>query len=96
MMLDAQVLGAPLLDHRGLDLDAAGRVTYLLEQRFRYDYDAPVKSLRQRLVVIPPARHASGCTISSAPARSISRKPCRPKSFSPAASGTPWRERSVT
>ena len=59
MMLDSQLLGAPMLDHRGLDLDAAGRVTYIIEQSFRYDYDAPVKSLRQRLVVVPPARH--GC-----------------------------------
>jgi transglutaminase-like putative cysteine protease len=50
-------LAAPLLDHRGLDLDAAGRITYILEQSFRYDYDAPVESLRQRLVVVPPARH---------------------------------------
>jgi transglutaminase-like putative cysteine protease len=50
-------LAAPLLDHRGLDLDAAGRITYLLEQSFRYDYDAPVESLRQRLVVVPPSRH---------------------------------------
>jgi transglutaminase-like putative cysteine protease len=57
MMLDSQVLQAPLLDHRELDLDAAGRVTYIIEQRFRYDYDAPVKSLRQRLVMIPPPRH---------------------------------------
>jgi transglutaminase-like putative cysteine protease len=56
-MLDAQVLQTPLLDHRVLDLDAARRVTYIIEQSFRYDYDAPVKSLRQRLVVIPPARH---------------------------------------
>jgi transglutaminase-like putative cysteine protease len=59
MMLDSQSLAAPLLDHRGMDLDAAGRVTYILEQRFRYDYDAPVESLRQRLVVVPPARHGS-------------------------------------
>jgi transglutaminase-like putative cysteine protease len=59
MMLDSQVLQAPLLDHRELDLDAARRVTYIIEQRFRYDYDAPVKSLRQRLVVIPPTRHGS-------------------------------------
>ena len=34
-------------------------MTYIIEQRFRYDYDAPVKSLRQRLVVIPPTRHGS-------------------------------------
>jgi transglutaminase-like putative cysteine protease len=59
MMLDAQVFHAPLLDHRELDLDAARRLTYVIEQSFRYDYDAPVKSLRQRLVIIPPARHGS-------------------------------------
>src|ERR1700723_4370620 len=59
MMLDPQVLQAPVLDHRGLDLDAAGRVTYVLEQSFRYEYDSPVESLRQRLVVVPPARHGS-------------------------------------
>jgi transglutaminase-like putative cysteine protease len=59
MMLDSRALMAPLLDHRGLDLDAAGRITYVLEQSFRYDYDAPVESLRQRLVVVPPARHGS-------------------------------------
>jgi transglutaminase-like putative cysteine protease len=57
MKLDAQVLSAPLLDHQALDLDAAGRVTYVLEQSFRYQYDAPVASLRQRLVVVPKARH---------------------------------------
>jgi transglutaminase-like putative cysteine protease len=54
---DSQLPRAPLLDHRGLDLDRAGRVTYFLQQSFRYDYDAPVRSLRQRLVVVPPARH---------------------------------------
>jgi transglutaminase-like putative cysteine protease len=59
MMLDTQVLQAPLLDHSELDLDAARRLTYVIEQSFRYDYDAPVKSLRQRLVIIPPARHGS-------------------------------------
>jgi len=55
--LDQAVLGAPVLDHRGLDLAAARRVSYVLEQTFRYDYDAPVESLRQRLVIVPPARH---------------------------------------
>jgi transglutaminase-like putative cysteine protease len=56
-MLDVQALRASEIDHRGLDLDAARQVTYVIEQSFRYDYDAPVTSLRQRLVVIPPARH---------------------------------------
>jgi transglutaminase-like putative cysteine protease len=59
MMLDSGVLAAPLLDHRGLDLDAAERVTYVLRQSFRYQYDQPVESLRQRLVIVPRARH--GC-----------------------------------
>jgi transglutaminase-like putative cysteine protease len=59
MMLDSQALRASLLDHRGLDLEAAGRVSYLLEQSFRYDYDAPVEALRQRLVVVPRLRHGN-------------------------------------
>ncbi len=59
MMLDASVLNAPVLDHRGLDLAAARRVSYVLEQSFRYEYDAPVESLRQRLVIVPPARHGN-------------------------------------
>src|ERR1700730_17031915 len=57
MMLDPSVLRAPVLDHRRLDLAAARRVSYVLEQTFRYDYDAPVESLRQRLVIVPPAPH---------------------------------------
>jgi transglutaminase-like putative cysteine protease len=59
MMPDSGVLRASLLDHRGLDLEAAGRVSYFLEQRFRYEYDAPVESLRQRLVVVPRPRHGN-------------------------------------
>ena len=57
MTLDPEQLRSRLLDHRGLDLDAARRVTYVIEQSFRYDYDAPVQSLRQRLVIVPPTRH---------------------------------------
>src|SRR6202035_1746026 len=59
MMLDPAVLSASLLDHRGLDLGAARHVRYVLEQSFRYEYDAPVKSLRQRLVIVPPPRHGN-------------------------------------
>jgi hypothetical protein len=36
---------------------APTRVTYLLEQGFRYEYETPVASLRQRLVVVPKPRH---------------------------------------
>ena len=32
-------------------------MTYVIEQSFRYEYDAPVRSLRQRLVIVPPDRH---------------------------------------
>jgi transglutaminase-like putative cysteine protease len=59
MMLDASVLCAPVLDHRGLDLGGARHVRYVLEQSFRYEYDAPVESLRQRLVIVPPPRHGN-------------------------------------
>jgi transglutaminase-like putative cysteine protease len=59
MMLDQQLLHAPVLDHHSVDLDAAERVTYLLEQSFRYDYPGPIERLRHRLVVLPPARHGN-------------------------------------
>ncbi|MGD0062338.1 MAG: transglutaminase family protein [Streptosporangiaceae bacterium] len=59
MMLDPSVLQAPLLDHRGLDLGAVRKVDYILQQSFRYEYDAPVEALRQRLVIVPPARHGN-------------------------------------
>ena len=59
MMLDQRLIHTPGLDHRNLDLDGADRVTYLLEQSFRYDYPGPVQQLRHRLVVLPPARHGS-------------------------------------
>jgi transglutaminase-like putative cysteine protease len=48
---------APLIDHHDLDLDAAERVTYRIDQSFRYTYDTPVTSLSQRLVVVPRRRH---------------------------------------
>jgi transglutaminase-like putative cysteine protease len=36
---------------------APGALTYVLHQRFRYTYDAPVRDLNHRLVVVPPPRH---------------------------------------
>lgn len=53
------LLGRPLLDHAALDLGAAGRISYVLRQSFRYDYDGPARDLRQRLVAVPQARHGS-------------------------------------
>lgn len=52
-------LDQPLLDPDGLDLERASCVTYVLQQRFRYDYDGPVRNLEHRLVVIPRSRHGS-------------------------------------
>jgi transglutaminase-like putative cysteine protease len=52
-------MSQPLLDLSGVDLDQADRVTYVLHQRFRYDYDGPVHDLEHRLVAVPPARHGS-------------------------------------
>ncbi len=59
MTLDRQVLRAPLLDHRVLDLGTVRHVNYVLQQSFRYEYEQPVESLRQRLVIVPPARHGN-------------------------------------
>jgi transglutaminase-like putative cysteine protease len=52
-------LDRPLLDAGGLDLDTAERVTYVLRQRFRYDYDGPAYHLDHRLLVVPRARHGN-------------------------------------
>ena len=48
---------AALLDHHGLDLAAARRITYRIEQTFRYTYDTSVTALSQRLVAVPRKRH---------------------------------------
>ena len=77
-MLDA--LAAPLLDHVGLDLACARRITYRLDQRFRYDYDAPIEGLRQRLVIVPRSQHgdlrlqAHTLTVSGAESRRLVRR----------------------
>jgi len=49
-----------------------GEGSYLLEQRIRYGYDRPVRRLRHRLMVVPPAVHGGqrrvghGLTVSGA------------------------------
>jgi transglutaminase-like putative cysteine protease len=57
MMSVEDRLGGPLLDVRDLDWSRVERVQFSLRQRFRYDYDAPIDSLRHRLMVHPPAQH---------------------------------------
>jgi transglutaminase-like putative cysteine protease len=71
---------APLLNFSGLDLDAADRITYRLEQSFRYEYEQPVESLRHRLVIIPPTRHGDvhrrhhAVDVRGVPARRLERR----------------------
>lgn len=57
-MLD-QLLDAPLLEPRAAELAGAERIRYVLDQRFRYEYDAPIAQLHHRLVVLPPVRHGN-------------------------------------
>jgi transglutaminase-like putative cysteine protease len=52
-------LALPLLDAAGLDLDGAGRVTYVVHQHFAYDYVGSAYDLDHRLVAVPRARHGS-------------------------------------
>ena len=83
MMLDQRLLDVPVIDHHNVDLDRADRVTYLLEQTFRYDYSGPVERLRHRLVVLPPARHgnqhlrAHRLEVEGAAARRVMRRDAR-------------------
>jgi len=52
-------LDQPLLDLAGVDLAEVTRLTYVLRQRFRYDYEGRAFALHHRLVVIPQARRGS-------------------------------------
>src|ERR1700689_5660516 len=58
----------------------AGRLTYVLRQRFSYSYDAPVRDLDHRLVVVPPGRHGDqrrrrhSIAVSAADARTPPRR----------------------
>jgi transglutaminase-like putative cysteine protease len=71
---------APLRLPSRHELQNAGRLTYMLHQRFHYTYDAPVRDLRHRLVVVPPRRHGDqrrrlhSITVSAADARTTHRR----------------------
>lgn len=74
------LLGAPAQYLSSRNLSDAGRVTYVLHQRFRYTYDAPARDLDHRLVVVPPQRHcdqrrrAHSVTVSAEGARITNRR----------------------
>jgi transglutaminase-like putative cysteine protease len=48
---------AEALDHRKLAWEQVRQSAYQIHQHFRYEYPGEIKDLRQRLVLIPPARH---------------------------------------
>jgi transglutaminase-like putative cysteine protease len=52
-------LGHPMLDTAGIDLDTADRVTYVMRQHLRYDYDGSAYDLAHRLMVVPRQRHGN-------------------------------------
>jgi transglutaminase-like putative cysteine protease len=74
------LLRAPVQYPSGRDLALADRVVYVLHQRFRYTYDAPVRDLDHRLVVIPPQHHGDqrrrlqSVTVSADAARITNRR----------------------
>jgi transglutaminase-like putative cysteine protease len=59
---------------------APGTLTYVLHQRLSYTYDAPVRDLNHRLVVVPPRRYGDqyrrqhSITVSAADARTTHRR----------------------
>lgn len=71
---------APLQLPSRHELQDADRLTYALHQCFRYTYEAPVRDLNHRLVVVPPRRHGDqrrqlhSITVSAADARTTHRR----------------------
>jgi transglutaminase-like putative cysteine protease len=54
---DTDLLGVEFLDHDSVDWGRLRRPTYRVQQRFHYEYAAPIFNLRQRLMVVPRAVH---------------------------------------
>ncbi|MGH2704989.1 MAG: transglutaminase family protein [Actinomycetota bacterium] len=65
----------PRLDHECMDWPRVHRSIFVIEQRFRYEYQEPIFDLAHRLVILPPERHgdqrriADKVEISGAPVR---------------------------
>lgn len=47
----------PAIDHHCVDVAAAREVTYVLRTDLTYEYPAPIRELRHRLVLVPRYRH---------------------------------------
>ena len=55
---ESDITSLPQVDPGGVDWPRVDCSTYLLHQRFRYDYSRPITDLRHRLVIVPPEWHA--------------------------------------
>lgn len=53
--IKTQIAALNLLDIEGIDWERVQRTAYLIHQHFRYDYPGPVRELKQRLLIVPPA-----------------------------------------
>lgn len=57
--LAREQLNHPLLDTAGVDLESADRITYVMRQHLRYDYEGAAYDLASRLVLLPRQRHGN-------------------------------------
>lgn len=58
MSLENQEAIPERLDHRDIQWSRVASSSYVIRQRFRYDYPGTITGLRHRLVIMPPERHA--------------------------------------
>lgn len=61
----AQDLLPGLIDQREVDWQRVAGLSYLVQQRFRYEYPQPIRDLRHRLMIVPPDRHGDQRTVVS-------------------------------
>jgi transglutaminase-like putative cysteine protease len=54
---DADLLRVDFRDHDTMDWSGIRRTVYRVQQRFHYEYAAPISNLRQRLMVVPRPAH---------------------------------------
>jgi len=54
---DGDLLRVDFLEHDTIDSSRIRRTTYQVQQRFHYEYAAPISTLRQRLMVVPRPVH---------------------------------------
>ena len=76
-----------LIDEREVDWPRVACLSYLVQQRFRYEYSQPIHQLRHRLMVVPPDRHGGQRTVASHVTASLGQLP--PGGARPGREGSP-------